>query len=779
MKFCNRCMERLEEEFVCTRCGYDLREHQDIVHALRPGTVLYGKYVVGNVLGQGGFGITYIGYDLALEVKVAIKEYYVTGIASRIDTVSQEVYWTSDPSNMSHFITEARRMARLEDMPEIAKVRDVFYENKTSYIVMEYVEGEELRYYLQKNGTLSYEQAIKLMLPVIEALGQVHDKGIIHRDISPDNLMMEPKGTLRVLDLGAAGDLNRNNGQASQMVARQGFSPYEQYIETGKIGPWTDVYAVCATILYCCTGKVIPDAYARVDQYMKTRDFRIAMDPLIPVAGGEVLQKGLALDVANRIANMEDLAEQLKKSLKEGNAGSTVREPNSKEKGESGHTKIGKWFLIGVTAMLVAVIGMGVFAWQKYGNAFLHGVAEKKEYIVANTETYEELPVVLEIAKTMDLDDVELGAIETVNVLCGISADEIRWSSSNPQVAKVSKNGTVTVEGSGSSEIVAQYEGQTAICIVTVNLKGNVACTYKEYKDGLAITGFEGELPPNMILPSKIDGKYVTEIGKDAFSGCTELTSVIIPNGVRKIGINAFFGCTALKSIVFPDSLTMIERCAFSDCTALTNMQLPDSVTHIGNEAFYNCTSLTSVTIPKGVRTLGESAFSYCTNLAYVSIPSSVGRIERWTFCGCTKLTEVILPNSVTLINEGAFRYCMSLTNITIPIHIKKLEKSVFRDCVSLTELIIPGQVSVIEESAFSGCTSLTRLTIPENVKIIENSAFLGCTGLADITFPDSKVTIESFAFNDSNKLTSVTLSNDCEIEYRAFPTQCTIKFFR
>ena len=148
-------MEQLGDEVICPHCGTDLRKLQGIPHALQPGTVLNGKYLIGNVLGQGGFGITYIGFDLALEVKVAVKEYYVTGSASRVSAKNPEVYWITDPGNMNHFITEARRMAMLGQMPEIAKVRDVFYANKTAYIIMEYVEGEELKRYLQKNGTIS------------------------------------------------------------------------------------------------------------------------------------------------------------------------------------------------------------------------------------------------------------------------------------------------------------------------------------------------------------------------------------------------------------------------------------------------------------------------------------------------------------------------------------------------------------------------------------------------------------------------------------------------
>jgi len=317
MRRCYGCMAEVSDQPVCPHCGYDSRYRQDIPYALPPGSTLYGKYLIGKVLGQGGFGITYLGIDLILEVKVAIKEYYVYNSASRIGDSSQNVTWLSDPGDMNHFITEARRMARLEHTPEIAHVRDIFYANSTAYIIMEYVDGISLFHHLQNTGTMSYPQAVNLMLPVIDALGRVHSKGLIHRDISPDNLMVEPSGKLRVLDLGAAGDMSKNNAQATQIVARTGFSPYEQYLEDSKNGPFTDVYAVCATLYYCCTGQLLPSALERMRLKMRTGNSKLEMNPLIPAEGAWVLQKGLELDSADRIPDMGSLAELLKKSIKE------------------------------------------------------------------------------------------------------------------------------------------------------------------------------------------------------------------------------------------------------------------------------------------------------------------------------------------------------------------------------------------------------------------------------------------------------------------------------
>lgn len=742
MKFCYRCMEERGEEIVCPHCGHDSRITQDIPYALQPGTILNGKYLIGNVLGQGGFGITYIGFDLALEIKVAIKEYYIVGGASRIGVRSQEVYWLRPPDNMNHFLTEARRMAILQKMPEIAHVRNVLHTNNTAYIIMEYVKGESLKQYLQKNGTIPYEQMVKLMLPVIAALGQVHEKGIVHRDISPDNLMMEPEGTLRVLDLGAAGDLNRNEGRASQLVVRHGFSPYEQYVETGEIGPWTDVYALCATMYYCCTGKVIPDAFARVDRYMQTQNIELDMDQVIPSVGAEVLQKGLTIDVANRIPNMEELAEQLKKSLEKGNSISYTRKTKPKDKEGIQHSKIRKWLLTGAAVMMAAVIGAVIHAGtgmdEKTSRLSVPEETEdnltavQTEDMLPTVETYAEVPVVLDIAKTIDLNDVELGYSEAVKILSGPSADEISWSSSNSQVVEVSPSGIIIAVGFGSAQITAEYEGQSVACNVNVMLKGNVECRFKENLTGWTITGYRGELPEKLVLPKQIDGKLVTEIGWEVFSRCTGLTSVTIPDSIAIISEGTFSGCTGLTSVTIPNSVTEIKENAFKDCTGLTRIILPDNLMQIKADAFSGCTGLTRVIIPDSVTKIGKSVFEGCTNLTGVTIGNGLDEIEDSAFRGCTKLSTVSIGDNVTILGNNAFQ-----------------------DCINLTSIVIPEKATTIKVHAFSGCYNLSSVTIPESVN-----------------------NIGWYAFEKCHKLKQVKFRKGCDYFVTSFPEDCAISFY-
>lgn len=269
---CWQCMEDLEDKDICPHCGFDPEKQAEIPHSLRPNTILHGKYLVGNVLGQGGYGITYIGFDLTLELKVAIKEYFPAGRAMRNNEKSNALIWRrSDSPDESwrngciQFLSEARKMARINSIPEIVSVRDTFEENNTAYIVMDYVPGTTLKAYMQKNGCFTFEDSIKLLAPVIEGLDKVHRQGIIHRDISPDNLMLTPEGKVYLLDLGAAKDMKDKTGKDTP-ASKKGFSPLEQDAASGTIGAWTDVYALAASIYYCVYGKVIPSAMERFEE---------------------------------------------------------------------------------------------------------------------------------------------------------------------------------------------------------------------------------------------------------------------------------------------------------------------------------------------------------------------------------------------------------------------------------------------------------------------------------------------------------------------------------
>ena len=279
----------------------------------------------------------------------------------------------------------------------------------------------------------------------------------------------------------------------------------------------------------------------------------------------------------------------------------------------------------------------------------------------------------------------------------------------------------------------------------------------------------------------------VTSIWDDAFSRCSGLTSITIPNSVTCIGSSAFSGCSGLTSITIPESVTNIEIGAFYFCSGLTSVTIPNSVTSIGKEAFGNCSNLTSVTISNSVTSIEELAFSGCSGLTSVTIPNSVTSIGRYAFRNCSGLTSVTIPNSVMSIMDGTFSGCSGLTSVTIPNSVTSIGRYAFSGCSGLTSVTIPNSVTSIGSRAFfncsgltsvtignsvtsigvqtfRGCSSLTSVTIPNSVTSIESAAFYDCSGLTSITIPESVTSIGDGAFSDCSSLTSVTVENPTPI---------------
>ena len=262
----------------------------------------------------------------------------------------------------------------------------------------------------------------------------------------------------------------------------------------------------------------------------------------------------------------------------------------------------------------------------------------------------------------------------------------------------------------------------------------------------------------------------VTSIGRDAFYGCSGLTSVTIPNSVVSIDYEAFYNCTSLTSVSIPESVTSIGGRTFMGCDGLTSITFPNSVTSIGTAAFSGCSSLTSITIPNSVTSIGEGAFTRCSSLVSITIPEGVTSIGDWTFSLCTKLTSITIPNSVISIGEYAFSNCSNLASLTIGNGVTSFGNSAFNACTKLATITIPSSVRSIGEKAFQNCTGLTSITIPSSVKDFGKYAFSGCTGLTSLTIQDGVTTIGIYAFENCNNLISITIPESVtEIGINAF----------
>lgn len=309
---CINCMKKKKAVGICEYCGFDESAYQCSAHQLPPRHILNGKYMIGRVLGEGGFGITYLGYDLNLEIPLAIKEYFPTGFVARELTSTASVYpYSGDATQLfqsgkNKFIEEARKLAKFQNLTSIVSVRDYFQENQTAYIVMEYLEGMDLKHYLlQHDGYLSQQEIFVIMKPLILSLVKIHESGIIHRDISPDNIMVMPDGSVKLIDFGAARNIDEGGEQSKTVSVKNGFAPKEQYLSHGVQGSWTDIYALCATMYKCFSGLTPPQSLERMsnDQLEQLHDLNVSIDPNLE----KVLMKGLSVEIENRYQSMQEL----------------------------------------------------------------------------------------------------------------------------------------------------------------------------------------------------------------------------------------------------------------------------------------------------------------------------------------------------------------------------------------------------------------------------------------------------------------------------------------
>ena len=322
VQFCPGCLRDAEfENGVCAKCGFDMNGYTVMPHHLVPGTLVKQRYKIGRVLGEGGFGITYIGIDTVLNLKVAIKEFYMSGYVNRNHDASPNVFATlgthrdTFEKNREKFLNEARVLAQFYGDAGIVGVRDFCEENGTAYIIMDFLNGVDLKTYLEQKGRLAPEDAVKLLMPVMTSLQHVHAEGIIHRDISPDNIMVMEDGSTKLLDFGAAREISQTDIKSLSVILKPGYAPEEQYRSKGRQGPWTDVYALAATLYKCIVGATPDDAMERM--YRDRLPSPAAVDAACPIAISNVIIKGLAVRQADRYQDVASFLADLKTAMED------------------------------------------------------------------------------------------------------------------------------------------------------------------------------------------------------------------------------------------------------------------------------------------------------------------------------------------------------------------------------------------------------------------------------------------------------------------------------
>ena len=315
---CLHCMGQLDHpDELCPHCGANPTKTSNAPNQLESGSILAGTYLVGCVLGQGGFGITYIGLDLNLNLKVAIKEYFPEGYVTREGQTRATVMPLPGERKAlfergrERFVSEAKTLAKFGDDPSIVGVRTFFYENGTAYIVMNYVEGVTLKEFAAKRGgKLPAREVLAMMEPLFVSLSKVHAAGLLHRDISPDNIMRKKSGALILLDFGAARQMSIAGEHSNTINVKHGFAPEEQYRTRGEQGPWTDVYALSATIYRLTTWVTPPEALDRmVDDTLIVSPTQLGAN--FSPAQEAALMHGLAVRASARTKDIAQFAREL------------------------------------------------------------------------------------------------------------------------------------------------------------------------------------------------------------------------------------------------------------------------------------------------------------------------------------------------------------------------------------------------------------------------------------------------------------------------------------
>lgn len=335
MQYCPHCMQFASEDPFCSNCGkpiaYTPKEHQ-----LSPGIILEaGKenaYLLGAALGQGGFGITYVALEKSVNRRVAVKEYFPVQCCQRVENgqvIPKPGMDSVFQGGRKSFLEEARMLSRQKDISSVVEVMDYFEKNGTAYLVMEFLDGTTLQQKIIKEGAMQPEKLLDKLPKLLTDMEKLHHSGIIHRDISPDNVMWMPDDTLKLLDFGCARSME--DGKSMTVQLKHGFAPVEQYMTRGQ-GPWTDVYALSATVYYCLTGKVPPMAPERLenDKILTPSALGVQMS----AEQENTLMWGLTVQPKARPVSMEVFRARMFDTLKAGNSAveETVME-NGREAG--------------------------------------------------------------------------------------------------------------------------------------------------------------------------------------------------------------------------------------------------------------------------------------------------------------------------------------------------------------------------------------------------------------------------------------------------------------
>ena len=321
MQICLNCLNTYEEGVkVCPHCGLGNWKYQAAEKTLQLGTMLKSRYKIGTVIGDGGFGITYRAVDMNTGKGVAVKEFYPREVVARssMDHTTVKLVNRDNTAQfqkgLNSFLEEANGLARFNNTDKIVNVYDFFEQNGTAYIVMEYLRGKSLsRYAKDHGGKISVSAAINVIMKMCDALSYVHGAGMVHRDISPDNIFVEKTGKIKLIDFGAARESYGNEEKTLSIVLKPNYAPPEQFRKKSRQGPWTDVYALGATVYKLLTGRTPDQAIDRIMEDEMQVPSRY--NPEVPLFLDRIVMKMMAPKIEDRFQNCDEVRREMLKHV--------------------------------------------------------------------------------------------------------------------------------------------------------------------------------------------------------------------------------------------------------------------------------------------------------------------------------------------------------------------------------------------------------------------------------------------------------------------------------
>ena len=813
MQRCYGCMKVFEKEYeLCPHCGFIVGTPQVMVNHLPCGTRLRNRYIIGKALGHGGFGITYIAWDDKEQMVVAVKEFFPHSLSMR-NPGDKEVYcYVTDSARyytdgIKKMLDEGKKLSRFIENENIVDVYDFFEENNTAYIIMEYLEGCDLKKYLEEvGGRLEPQAAIRIMLPVLNALADMHSDNLIHRDIAPDNIFICDDGRIKLLDFGSARLAVQDADRSVSVLIKAGYAPKEQYLSRSKQGPWTDVYAACATLYRIVTGEIpVPSTERDTIELKPFSKFGLHGHEALE----DVILRGLEPEIENRIKYAQLLEKELKAVFKAYNGDFSELNKNIKRaeavrrRKEAVKNKKLIGIIAGAAAVVLALVAVIVFA--------LTG-SDDKEKKTVSSDFYETVAYSEEETELVTEDVKKNSSSETVIIRIGKLTRSQLLSSVFSEAGKIYM---ADIDSDGKSEIITYTDrfniysnlSDGSLKRLSIDCSSNSKVYFDKAEKTVAfydagsgegkafrLNGENFELNKAVApeeLASMIEEGILIDAEELLRSGdCGE------GNKWMYFTEDAMLYLTGtLENFVFPDENAtetpwskyrqMVTRVIIGDeatvvpdylchlCEALKEVNLGKSVQKIGEKAFESCNALTEITIPQTVTEIGAGAFA-SSGIREISIGPAVTAIGEYAFLACKSLERITVDGASTNYasdSEGVLYSNDYKKLITFPAgntaqqyymieSTEHVEKNAFTANEKLCMVYFADRVKTVGSGAFTGCSSLETVELSQSLEVISESMFENCGNLVEVNGLNRVSAVEALAFANCPKLETAEFSS-------------------